>query len=406
MKVDLFASQSDAQEDLFMTESNSAWFYDWSKFCEGGEVLWANPPFDDLKKVVTKACLEPCKLILVSPGWNKGNWRDLLTKVAVKEVEIPPHIPIFEHSLGKGLLPGKHWATFVSLVDTFEKRVERSDLDQLLVQELEGENMGLGPLDLTKEMEEDPGFREGPKTVVVDNISTVGRGGKVTMNVKVLLPSGREQILRALIDTGAQVNLVRKGVFDKNEFSRARERLFLVTANGQSMEGGESMVDLDVVLNRETEYGVDEVMVSAEFFEADIRDEAILGCPWLMEKGIGIYPADEWLFVKTGAKEVEWLWGHMGNFATSQVEYRGRRKRRRKSRNRRRNVWSVGLQEISDGEKRLWMGATDLVVPGLFEQAEDIPLTEGEVDEVWERVCEVEHTAVDGIVMAKKRVRG
>ena len=128
-------------------------------------------------------------------------------------------------------------------------------------------------------------------------------------------------------------------------------------------------------------------MVSAEFFEADIRDEAILGCPWLMEKGIGIYPAEECLFVKTGEKEVEWLWGYMVNFATSQVEYRGRRKRRRKSRNRRRNVWSVGLQEISDGEKRLWMGATDLVVPGLFEQAEYRPLTEGEVEEVWDRVC-------------------
>ena len=213
--------------------------------------------------------------------------------------------------------------------------------------------MGLGPLDLTKEMEEDPGFPEGSKTVVVDNISTQGRGGKLTMNVKVLLPSGREQILRALIDTGAQVNLVRKGVFDKNEFSRATEWLFLVTANGQPMEGGESMVDLDVVLNWEKEFWVDGVLVSAEVFEADIRDEAILGCPWLMEKGIGIYPADECLFVKTGGTEVEWLWGHMGNFATSQVEYRGRRKRRRKSRNRRRNVWSVGLQEISDGGKRL-----------------------------------------------------
>ena len=52
-----------------------------------------------------------------------------------------PHIPIFEHSLGKGLLPGKHWATLVSLVDTIEQRVDRSDLDQLLVQEVEGENM-------------------------------------------------------------------------------------------------------------------------------------------------------------------------------------------------------------------------------------------------------------------------
>ena len=108
---------------------------------------------------------------------------------------------------------------------------------------------------IEEKMKEYPGFLEGPKTAVVDNIFTVGRGGKVTMNVKVLLPSGREQVLHALIDTGAQVNLVRKGVIDKGEFCRARERLFLVTANGQPMEGGESLVDLDVVLNRETEFG-------------------------------------------------------------------------------------------------------------------------------------------------------
>ena len=43
VKVDLFASQSDTHKNLFMTESNAAWFYDWCKFCEGGEVLWANP---------------------------------------------------------------------------------------------------------------------------------------------------------------------------------------------------------------------------------------------------------------------------------------------------------------------------------------------------------------------------
>ena len=65
-------------------------------------------------------------------------------------------------------------------------------------------------------MDEYPAFRKGPKAVVLDNIFTVGRGGKFTMNVKDLLPSGKEQILHALIDTGAQVNLVRKGVIDKN----------------------------------------------------------------------------------------------------------------------------------------------------------------------------------------------
>ena len=40
--VDLFASPSDAQERFFMTEANSAWFYDWGNFCQDGQVLWAN----------------------------------------------------------------------------------------------------------------------------------------------------------------------------------------------------------------------------------------------------------------------------------------------------------------------------------------------------------------------------
>ena len=53
--VDLFASERDAQEPLFMTELNSAWFYNWQGFCQNGKVLWANPPFEDIKKVLKKS---------------------------------------------------------------------------------------------------------------------------------------------------------------------------------------------------------------------------------------------------------------------------------------------------------------------------------------------------------------
>ena len=81
-----------------------------------------------------------------------------------------------------------------------------------------------------------------------------------------------------------------------------------MTANGQPMEGGESSLDSDVVLKGEAEYGVDEVLVSAECFEADIWDEAILCCLLLMAKGIGIYPAEEGLFAKMGESEVERFW--------------------------------------------------------------------------------------------------
>ena len=166
------------------------------------------------------------------------------------------------------------------------------------------------------------------------------------MDVKVLLPSGRVQILHALIDTGAQVNLLRKGIIPPGEFTRAKERLFLISANEQPIESCEFMVYLDLVFNREAEHGFEEVRVSADFFEADIRDEAILGCPWMMEKCIGVYPLDECLFVKTGEREVEWLWGCRAFLTSVQVGLRRRRKRRSSS--RRRNVWSVGVQNIAD----------------------------------------------------------
>ena len=105
MWVDLFASINDNQEEIFMTEMNSAWNYDWRKFCSEGKYLWANPPFDDLKKVVTKACLEPCKIILVAPNWNSGNWKELLGKVATHVFEIPPTFPSLKDQRGRGCYP-------------------------------------------------------------------------------------------------------------------------------------------------------------------------------------------------------------------------------------------------------------------------------------------------------------
>ena len=55
---------------MFLTEQNLAWQYDWGKLCECDEVLWANPPLEDVKKDLTKACLERYKMILVVPEWK------------------------------------------------------------------------------------------------------------------------------------------------------------------------------------------------------------------------------------------------------------------------------------------------------------------------------------------------
>ena len=171
----------------------------------------------------------------------------LLVKIAVKQLEIPPGVPVFERSLGKGLLPGRHWGVKISLVDTFANKVEKGELDPLLIQELEIEAQNWGPEKLLEEMEfhrkrakqEEP--RKIPRRVVIDRVCREGEEIKLTMEVRVRLTSGDEKILKVLIDTGAEANLIKEGVLPKNEFVRAEKGLFFVTANGRPMKGGRNI---------------------------------------------------------------------------------------------------------------------------------------------------------------------
>ena len=58
--VDVFANHRNATESNYMTREHSAALrYNWSTLRkEPLEVLWANPPFSQLSKVVTKHCME------------------------------------------------------------------------------------------------------------------------------------------------------------------------------------------------------------------------------------------------------------------------------------------------------------------------------------------------------------
>ena len=57
--VDLVASPKNTQESLFCTKANSAWKYNWKSLLKSDvEVLWANPPFSKLSRVVTKVALD------------------------------------------------------------------------------------------------------------------------------------------------------------------------------------------------------------------------------------------------------------------------------------------------------------------------------------------------------------
>ena len=90
---------------------------------------------------------------------------------------------------------------------------------------------------------------------------------------------------------------------------RAEKRLFLVTANGRPMKGGETLVKLDLIFAQETERKFYHVSIDAKFYEVDISADAILWCTWMIEKWVGVYPTGGCLFMKTGKKYVEWLKG-------------------------------------------------------------------------------------------------
>ena len=94
------------------------------------------------------------------------------------------------------------------------------------------------------------------------------------------------------MDTGAQANLIRKVLVSDHLLEDAPERLCLRMANGQRLEGGERIASLTLGF-RQILRGEVVPQLSwheATFFEADIRVDAILSYPWLVENGLGVFP--------------------------------------------------------------------------------------------------------------------
>ena len=115
--VDLFANHYNNQESLYATRANSAFFYNWSKL--GGEdILWANPPFSQMERVVTKLVLDPCQMVLVTPHWKGTWWQRILDKIVVRQFVVPLGTSLYKGDWDKKALPTPPWETVVSFLDT------------------------------------------------------------------------------------------------------------------------------------------------------------------------------------------------------------------------------------------------------------------------------------------------
>ena len=100
----------------------------------------------------------------------------------------------------------------------------------------------------------------------------------------VLQGEGERVSLTALIDTGCEVNLVRRGLIPSQYFSASTARIRLVTANGEPLGGGNQQVKLRLITQGHEEGEVHRgklLVFDTLFYEADISVDIILsygGC--------------------------------------------------------------------------------------------------------------------------------
>ena len=106
-------------------------------------LCYANPPFPQLAKVLTKIALERGRIVLctlhLGIAREHANWRRLMDGMMVGRTELPigpTYIPKdFEETM-----PAPNCSSFLSIVDGSLNPVLVSDLDQEVVKDLMAEN--------------------------------------------------------------------------------------------------------------------------------------------------------------------------------------------------------------------------------------------------------------------------
>ena len=157
LTIDLFANHINHQETKYCTRKNSAYMYNWEKL-GNDSLMWANPPFSQLSKVLTKAAMEPCKIVMCTPNWPGDYWMRILEKISSSQVKIPVGVGLYKGDWDKKPLPPPKWETLISLVDTTRFHLEKGELDPKIVMAVKKMSKGWDQFDLEREMKNYPIF--------------------------------------------------------------------------------------------------------------------------------------------------------------------------------------------------------------------------------------------------------
>ena len=114
---------------------------------------------------------------------------------------------------------------------------------------------------------------------------------------------GEKKKLKILVDTGAEVNLIKSGIFDEKNFAAATKPITLVTVSGDKLAGGQSWGKFCIKLKPLDEENAEHEEVPAldgMFYEADIAWDMIVGYPLLASSRVGIFPHHQCLIQDLG----------------------------------------------------------------------------------------------------------
>ena len=163
---------------------------------------------------------------------------------------------------------------------------------------------------------------ERPEILSLHAVRRVGRERQLHLKVRALCGEV-EKVFDVLVDTGAQVSLVKAGPLPPECLTDSRKPVRLKVANGQYMVGGtkEAAIGLQFVNHRELsrpDLGK-EILLHGRFYEAEMDWDMIVGYDFMMETDSGVLPAqasmtlyqdDQLSWLSSPEQHVECQWIH------------------------------------------------------------------------------------------------
>ena len=163
---------------------------------------------------------------------------------------------------------------------------------------------------------------ERPEILSLHAVRRVGRERQLHLKVRALCGEV-EKVFDVLVDTGAQVSLVKAGLLPPECLTDSRKPVRLKVANGQYMVGGtkEAVIGLQFVNHRELsrpDLGK-EILLHGRFYEPEMDWDMIVGYDFMMETDSGVLPAqasmtlyqdDQLSWLSSPEHHVECQWIH------------------------------------------------------------------------------------------------